>query len=235
MIVLCPSCETHLQFDDKKFGSGPFTIRCPKCRTVVRGKSGGNTDIKDDVPGPNIVSTQSNRGTNLPASAGDDLMRMLAALLQKGDGKSGSGYGWDEKQALVCVGTDRREVASQVLREAKYNVEAPVEKALAVDILRDRHMDLVLLDDHFDANSYGADAVRQEVQRLRPNDRRRVYLVYLSEEGRTLDQLAAFLENVNLIVNPADLTHLPQALERSLRDYNELYRHFNNALGVNPM
>ena len=235
MIVLCPSCETHLQFDDKKFGSGPFTIRCPKCRTVVRGKSGGNTDIKDDVPGPNMVSTSSNRGANLPASAGDDLMRMLAALLAKGDGKVGSGYGWDEKQALVCVGTDRREEASQVLREAKYNVEAPVEKTLAVDILRDRHMDLVLLDDHFDANAYGAEAVRQEVQRLRPNDRRRVYLIYLSETGRTLDQLAAFLENVNLIVNPSDLPHLPQALERSLRDYNELYRHFNTALGVNPM
>jgi predicted Zn finger-like uncharacterized protein len=234
MIVLCPSCETHLQFDDKKYAAGPFTIRCPKCRTVVRGKSGGNGDIKDELTGPNIVSTTSARTTAIPGAVNDDLLRMLTSLLQKGGGAP-SGYGWDGKQALVCVGAERRDLASRVLQEAKYNVEAPVEKSLAVDILRDRHVDLVLLEEQFDSLAHGAEAVRQEVHRLRPTDRRRVYLVYLTEDCRTLDPLSAFLENYNLIVNPKDLPHLPQALERSLRDYNELYRHFNTALGVSPM
>ena len=236
MIVLCPSCETHLQFDDKKYAAGPFTIRCPKCRTVVRGRSGGNGNIRDEDPGPNLMTSSAPKNfAGLPNAVGDDLLRMFAAILQRSNETTGSGYGWDGKQALVCVGAERRETATRVLRESKYNVEAPVEKSLAIDILRDRHMDLVLLDDDFDPETHGGEAVRQEVQRLRPNDRRRVYLVYLSNDGRTLDQLSAFLENVNLIVNPADLPHLPQALERSLRDYNELYRHFNTALGVNPM
>ncbi|MEO6393941.1 MAG: zinc-ribbon domain-containing protein [Pyrinomonadaceae bacterium] len=235
MIVLCPSCETHLQFDDKKFSSGPFTIRCPKCRTVVRGKSDPNGEIKEDAPGPGIMTPRTSPGTNLPGAVGDDLLRMLSALLSKGSGVAPSGYGWDGKQALICVGSDRRELAADVLKEAKYHIETPVEKSLAIDILRDRHIDLVLLDDNFDAANHGSENVRQEIARLRSVDRRRVYLVYLDEDGRTMDQLSAFLENYNLIVNPKDLPHLPQALERSLRDYNELYRHFNAAIGSNPM
>jgi fructose-1,6-bisphosphatase len=43
---------------------------------------------------------------------------------------------------------------------------------------------------------------------------------------------AAFLNNVNAIVNIKDIDELPRVLEHALRDYNELYKEFNAALDV---
>jgi hypothetical protein len=50
-----------------------------------------------------------------------------------------------------------------------------------------------------------------------------------------MDLHAAFLQNVNLVVNPSDIGQLPDALELSIRHYNELYRPFNRALDVAPI
>jgi hypothetical protein len=67
---------------------------------------------------------------------------------------------------------------------------------------------------------------------MRPSERRRLFLIYVTPSVRTMDLHAAFLHNANLVVNPADVERLPDALEVSLRHYNELYRDFNHALGM---
>jgi len=47
-----------------------------------------------------------------------------------------------------------------------------------------------------------------------------------------MDAHAAFLNNVNAIVNLHDLEELPRLLEHRVREYNELYKDFNGVLGV---
>jgi len=46
---------------------------------------------------------------------------------------------------------------------------------------------------------------------------------------------AAFLQNVNLVVNPSDIEQLPEALEVSIRHFNEMYRPFTRALDAAPI
>jgi hypothetical protein len=43
-----------------------------------------------------------------------------------------------------------------------------------------------------------------------------------------MDSHSAFLNNVNAVVNVSDLAELPGLLEHRLRDFNELYKDFNN-------
>lgn len=50
-----------------------------------------------------------------------------------------------------------------------------------------------------------------------------------------MDIHAAFLQDVNLIVNPADIEQLPEALDISIRHFNELYRPLNRALDLAPI
>ena len=50
-----------------------------------------------------------------------------------------------------------------------------------------------------------------------------------------MDLHAAFLQNVNMVINPSDIEQLPDALELSIRHYNELYRDFYIALDVAPI
>jgi len=52
---------------------------------------------------------------------------------------------------------------------------------------------------------------------------------------RTMDAHAAFLNNVNAVVNLADLDQLPEVLDIALREFNELYKDFNGALSLAPL
>jgi hypothetical protein len=52
---------------------------------------------------------------------------------------------------------------------------------------------------------------------------------------RTMDAHAAFLSNVNLLVNVADVDELHRIMEVALREYNELYRDFNAAFSLTAL
>jgi hypothetical protein len=49
---------------------------------------------------------------------------------------------------------------------------------------------------------------------------------------RTLDAHAAFLNNVNAIVNVSDIEELNRIVDVALREYNELYRDFYTAFSL---
>src|SRR5207253_10933985 len=38
MLLVCSTCATRLQLDDTKVPSRPFTVRCPKCQTILNGQ-----------------------------------------------------------------------------------------------------------------------------------------------------------------------------------------------------
>jgi hypothetical protein len=50
--------------------------------------------------------------------------------------------------------------------------------------------------------------VIREINVLRPPQRRRIFFVLISPSMRTMDAHAAFLSNVNLVVNVADVDEL---------------------------
>ena len=101
--------------------------------------------------------------------------------------------------------------------------------------MRENRLDVVLLDQEFDQTEQGAAFVTREVTVLRPAQRRRLFFVLLSPVLRTMEAHAAFLNNVNAIVNIKDIDDVPRVLEHALRDYNELYKEFNVALNVGAL
>jgi len=92
-----------------------------------------------------------------------------------------------------------------------------------------------LLEGQFDATEQGAAFVVREINVLRASHRRRLFFVLLSPSLRTMDAHAAFLNNVNAVVNLADLDQLPEVLDIALREFNELYKDFNGALSLAPL
>jgi hypothetical protein len=98
--------------------------------------------------------------------------------------------------------------------------------------MRENELDVVLLDPRFDPTEQGPVFVTREVNILRPAQRRRLFFVLLSPSLRTMDSHTAFLNNVNAIINVNEIDELPKLIEHRLREYNELYKEFNNVLGV---
>jgi len=264
MVLICSKCEARLQLDEARTPSRPFTVRCPKCQTSVNVQPASAEVATPEVENSSEVSPVLNRlPFERPATAPlfrptreeteaasvnqsgtlpglNDLAKLLADAIRQSDGVSTVGRGrirpaWDRRKVLVCASPAYREVIARPLADQDYDVFVAENMAQGLGRMREERMDIIVLDANFDPLEQGVAFITREVRLLRPSERRRLFFVYLTSGVRTMDLHAAFLHNVNLVINPSDVDQLPEALEVSLRHYNELYRDFVRALDVAPI
>jgi len=254
MIVVCPDCAFQIQANGPDTSTRSDSLRCPKCNTSVTSGTVSPASEKSALAVGNSPSTEQSRfkarvpaplfelgrdkvaekaSPSLPL---DEMNRLLANLLSH-KGSSGtvapdSRPSWNLRKALVCTSEQHRETIGRQLAQNGYQVFVAHDTGQAVDRMRENHLDVVLLDPEFDSGDQGAAFVIREVNVLRPSQRRRVFFVLLSPAQRTMEAHAAFLHNVNGIVNFRDIGDLAGILEHALREYNELYKEFNVALNV---
>lgn len=259
MVLVCPQCSARLQLDESKAPSRPFSVRCPKCQASV---SHDPTSSGEAVVTPAEVQSDSNSEApprfetptaaprftprdeqtpvpvDEPAAGLNEFAKMLATALQhspRDNGTSRKRPKWDRRKALVCASPAYRETIAELLATNEYEVFVAASMAEALGRMREESMDVIVLDANFDPVEQGVAFVTREVRLLRPSERRRLFVAYVTSGVRTMDLHAAFLQNVNLVVNPSDIEQLPEAVEVSIRHYNDLYKPFNRALDVAPI
>ena len=253
MIIVCQKCSTRLQIDDEKSPQRPFNVRCPKCNnTVSSGPASPATEQSALTVGGSPSTDhprfeQSGARAYEPATASavnetatnDDALRMIVELLSKGNGQHADNPharpAWDKRKALVCATETFRDVAARKLSESDCQVFVAEDTRQAVETMRANKMDLVLLEPQFDPTEQGSAFVIREINVMRPPQRRRLFFVLLSPSLRTMDAHAAFLSNVNAVVNVTDVEELPRIMEVALREYNELYRDFFRASNLTAL
>jgi predicted Zn finger-like uncharacterized protein len=255
MIVTCPNCTTRLQLEASKVPSRAFSVRCPKCQHIVTAQPPAQSSQRDAVAavGDMPASTRQQPGGGAATAAATpagaepqegaseetDVLRLLASLLRREGGVAGAGsslrHGAERRRALVCTGAANGGEVVRALSRAGYDVLAPDNSAQAGEVLREGNVGVVVLDPEFDVRERGASFICGELTAMRMPERRRVVFVQMSGTARTGDAHAAFVVGANLVVNTMDAQELPRALERNIRDLNELYRDFNKALGVSEL
>lgn len=262
MIVVCTHCSMRLQLDDAKVPARAFTVRCPKCQNVINAQppkseesahgalANGHSPATehprlDKTPAP-VFKPDVTAENETPAGAQpsevanaavNDVLRLLATLVQRGTSNAenppeAKRLAWERHRVLVCVDPERRQMVARKLAEYEYQVFVAENTMQAMERMREERMDIIILDPNFDLIEQGAAHVNNEINAMRPAERRRTFFVNFSSTDRTLDQHAAFVNNVNLVINHADIEQIPRALERSIRDYNDLYRDLNRALNI---
>lgn len=252
MIIVCPKCATRLQVDQEKSPNRPFNVRCPKCNSTISSGNGspalegsalavGGSPSTDHPRFEQHTARAYESVATQPAdvSSSNDVLKLLSELLAKGSGREtdnpGARPAWDKRKALVCASETYRDVVARKMSENGYEVYVAEDTRQAVETMRSKHMDVVLLDPQFDPGEQGSAFVVREVNVLRPAQRRRLFFVLLSPSLRTMDAHAAFLTNVNAIVNVNDLDELGRVMDIALREYNELYREFYSASGLTAL
>jgi predicted Zn finger-like uncharacterized protein len=253
MTIVCQSCSTRLQIDDDKAPSGAFTVRCPKCKSTVNaGMASPASDQSatalggspaTEHPRYDQVSAPAYQLANVTAepeeTPNEEILRVLMNLLAK-NGSSASAdsparRSWNKRKALICASPQYREQIARGLSENGYQVYMAEDTRQAVETMRANQLELVVMEPQFDAAEQGAAFVVREINVLRPAQRRRLFFTLISPSLRTLDAHAAFLNNVNAVVNINDIGDLPKILEVGFREYNELYRELNQALSLSSL
>jgi predicted Zn finger-like uncharacterized protein len=258
MVIICQQCSARLQLDDAKVPSRSFTVRCPKCQQIINAQPPASApDYSALGVGDVSQPGQSRFGRPMPAPAfrpetdapdapADDplvsnkneVTRLLSSLLQQAmttaateasqtTGKRGWG---NHRRALVCASPEHRYAVARVLVENGYEAFVAEDTTQAIERMREDQMDVILLAPDFDPQEQGPSFITREISALRAAVRRRTFFVHLMPDVRTGDAHAALIRSANFVLNPADIEDMPRVLDRAIRDYNELYRNYNQAL-----
>lgn len=227
MNVTCTQCHMNIGIEDSKLPSSPFSIKCPRCRETITVK-----------PPPKDEPTLAARGRpqGPPASA-PDAMTLLSELFSSLNTKPGAAAeipgAWARRRILLCHNDEQvRTRMRAALDDTQYELHIVDTAQEALQQLRETRDEVIVLDPQFDQARQGGVGMLQHVNGLTPNNRRRVYLVLVSPQLKTLDTYLAFVNGVNLTVNSEDVGQFHHILERSIRDFNEIYHPFNQAAGL---
>lgn len=233
MIANCPQCAMSLTFDDTRLPTEPFNVLCPRCRQSVMIMPPPKEEPR--LPGiTGMLSALPDDDSGQP-----DSLRALADLLLVGLKQTRSQGSdmkkWQRRRVLLCLDDAQlREGLREALDPSLYEIFSADFAPEAIEILHESLAEVIVLSPLFDADHQGGAAMMQYVNTLTPQIRRRTYVVLISPQLRTLDTYLAFANGVNLTVHPEDVATFQSIFERSVRDFNELYRPLNQASSIAP-
>jgi predicted Zn finger-like uncharacterized protein len=238
MIIRCDNCSVSLQLDDSKIPGGNFTVRCPRCQNLVRVAPGARNaspvqQLQENAPAPAMEgNSQEFAAKEREVEINSALRSLLAALQGENKALETSDEATEKpRRVLLCLG-QRRDQIAKVMVEDGFKVYLAETPAQANERLREGKTGILLFSPDFAAEYNGAAMLQQKVNKMPAVERRRLFLVSIEDGAVTMSAHDAFLRNLNLLVNTADINQLPLILNRALRDFNEIYRHYNEALGV---
>ncbi len=135
------------------------------------------------------------------------------------------------KTALICEADPVVRVKiSNILEEMGYYI---TESATAHDSLRDMRFHayhLIVVNENFDAQGAADNHVLDYIRHLPMNVRRNIFVIMLSVGVSTMDNMAAFAESVNLIINLENIDDAGAIIERGIADDEAFYSTFKSAM-----
>jgi predicted Zn finger-like uncharacterized protein len=210
MDVTCKSCGTTLKIPDEKLPPNQaVSVTCPKCKGKIRIEPSDRR----------LAPTKEAFEEAGPKYEDEDDTGPLD-LLEEGT-----------RLALVL---DRDEAnvteITPALEEMSYKPILPTSINEAMGKLRLHHFDLIFLSDGFDGQNLDRSPITHYLNHLSMSVRRKTFLVLLSQEFKTLDNMRAFGESANLVVNPDDLSNLPLILKKAISDNEKFYKVFMDTI-----
>jgi predicted Zn finger-like uncharacterized protein len=236
MIIRCDSCSVSLQLDETKIPKTNFTVRCPRCQNLIRVSPDAKSTVqqlKENAPAVAVNEGAQEFSAKESEFQINNAMRSLLSALQTEKKVLDSDDEATEKprRVLLCMG-QRRDAVAKTLVGNGYKVYTAETPAQANERLRDGKTEILIFSPDFAAEFGGAGMLQQKINGMSSTERRRLFLASVEDGGTTMNAHEAFLRNLNLIVNSADINQLPLILNRVLKDFNEIYRYYNNAVGA---
>ena len=242
MIIRCDNCSVSLQLDESKIPTGNFSVRCPRCQNLLRAQkdaSGKGLSTVDQLAASQAAASAGGNAADFAARENDlqinnALRSLLSALKTENTAIVEDEQAEKPRRILLCLGQAADETA-KLLAKSGYKVYVAQTPAQANERLRDGKTEIMMFSQDFAPDVGGAAVIQQKANGMYSSERRRLFLISLEDTGVTMNAHDAFLRNLNLIVNTKDLAQLPLILNRALGDFNDLYLHYNRAMGYEPV
>ena len=225
MRIQCDHCQAVFNVPDEKMPRGrQFKTTCSKCRRTIIVEPHGASGSKGATIGVDVSLSEI---ADAPTAIEADLDMTSAydsplEVLEEG-----------AMSALVCVDEpERLKTVKEALEDLNYytSVASSVKEALSK--LRYNQYDLVMLDEEFCGESADNNTILRYLQPMPMSTRRNIFLMMISSQIRTLDNLLAFANSVNAVINVSDIQKVKLVLERAMADHRRFYKVYKDLVQV---
>jgi predicted Zn finger-like uncharacterized protein len=216
MDVICEGCHAKINVPEDKLPEGKrVSIRCPKCqsRIAIPAPSEEEDTVTNVEVTPEKNPSASEPKESIRSSQVDDSFLEF--------------YEEGVKLALVLEhNPEDLERARQAVEESGYRFVTAENTRAAVGKMRLYHFDMICLSDQFDDIDLKQSPVLQYLNNLSMSVRRKVFLVVIGEEFKTLDNMMAFAMSANLVVSRRDMDKFTAILKQAVSDHQRFYKVF---------
>jgi hypothetical protein len=198
MQVSCQECQARFELPEEKMPQDrEVWLVCPTCRAPFPWKA------PQGSPSSGQPETFDESGDLLPID-----------IVAEG-----------VETALLCAtNAQHLQVAQQALKHLGYFVSLAQSAKSALIKLRNNDYNLFVLDETFEGGKQEKEILLQFIQQMPIHARRQCFFCILSEEARTLDNMAAFVSCANLIINLRDLGQTEPILQKAITEHKNFYK-----------
>lgn len=230
MEINCKSCGKKLNIPDEKIPQGKsFSVRCPACREkiLVDLKAGADANSLAEAgwseqPEQEQKEEQQNQQEDVFAVSGEDYDASEKPFdFLEEEGHTAMILEQDQETAEHIKG---------VLEVMDYYVTMPGNIREALRKMKYHQFDLIVLNETFDSSSPDANGVLIYLQRLNMHVRRNIFVALLTERYNTIDNMAAFLKSVNMMINLKDIKNFDRILARGINENDLFYTVYKESL-----
>lgn len=135
------------------------------------------------------------------------------------------------KTALICEDNQvNLSTITSTLKDSGYEVIAVNSVQEAEERLQSNDYHLIVLNEGFQGEALKTNSVLRYLNSIPMALRRDMFVVLIGKDFKTLDNMTAFANSVNAVINADDLKDLRSVLKTSMAHYDTFYRVFKDYL-----
>jgi len=130
----------------------------------------------------------------------------------------------DEQIAMLCCQHDSiGKTVQKYLDDMGYKTVLAKNSADAKKMTRFHPFDVAVIDDHFDSENETTTHILNHLKSLPMVSKRNMFVTYISDKYRTNDQMGAYCQSVNLIINRKQVQKFQTVFQQAFQENDSVY------------
>ena len=245
MDVVCNKCKTKIKIPEKNIQKIPkgqvFSIACPKCKSKlsVKNEPASSPSKNAQAKKPSKPAAPPQKPSK-PAAPPQKPSKPAAPSPpetkepDEDDASSGSPFEFLEEGAKTVMICELDSTARAKIRTAMENMEYHISEVEshrdALKQMRFHDFTLIVINEMFGTRDPDMNHILRHVEQLPMVTRREMFVALLTNRFRTMDRMVAFNKSINLVINIKDIGDIGRIIQRSVKDNDNFYRVFKEAV-----
>lgn len=222
MQITCSSCSREINIPDDKVPQGQaFNLTCPGCKTKMR----VDQHLQPPQPAPGFGGEEE--GVAL------DTASMLMDEEFDDDDEAFEIYDEHDKIALI-LDKENHDLWTTALTELEYKLQSAKSPEHAVHKLKFNQYHVVAFHEKFGDTALETSPLYEYIREMPMDTRRKTFVALVGDKFKTLDNMEALANSVNLVINQNEMDQLETILKKSTGEndnFYKVYRETMTALG----